>query len=104
METFFRDMQFAARRLRLAPAFALFAVASLALGIGVSTAIYSAVRTLLWMPLGIGQPIVGEPRSARPELGRPLVLPAKKRLLQYNFGHAGFFPWRACRVLGFYME
>jgi hypothetical protein len=39
METFVRDVRFAARRLRLAPAFALFAVASLALGIGVSTAI-----------------------------------------------------------------
>ena len=29
---------------------------SLALGIGVSTAIYSAVRTLLWMPSGIADP------------------------------------------------
>ena len=37
----------------MAPGFTLFAVVSLALGIGVSTAVYSAVRTLLWMPLGV---------------------------------------------------
>ncbi|HEY3884361.1 MAG TPA: ABC transporter permease [Vicinamibacterales bacterium] len=35
------------------PGFTLFAIGSLAVGIGVTTAIYSAVRTLLWMPLGV---------------------------------------------------
>jgi putative ABC transport system permease protein len=53
MATLLLDLRLAIRRLRLAPGFTLFAVASLALGIGVSTAIYSAVRTLLWTPLGI---------------------------------------------------
>src|SRR4051812_45140898 len=53
MEPLVRDIRLAARRLWQSPAFTLFAVASLALGIGVSTAVYSAVRTLLWMPLGI---------------------------------------------------
>jgi putative ABC transport system permease protein len=48
-----QDVKFALRRLRLSPGFTLFAVLSLALGVGVSTAIYSAVRTLLWMPMGI---------------------------------------------------
>jgi hypothetical protein len=48
------DVRLALRRLRMAPGFTLFAVASLALGIGVSTAIYSAVRTLLWIPLVAG--------------------------------------------------
>jgi len=43
----------ATRRLWRSPGFTLFAICSLALGIGVSTAIYSAVRTLLWMPLGV---------------------------------------------------
>jgi predicted permease len=58
MEPLVRDVRLALRRLRLSPAFTLFAVASLALGIGVSTAIYSAVRTLLWMPVGV--PHAGE--------------------------------------------
>jgi putative ABC transport system permease protein len=56
MESILRDVRLAARRLRLSPGFTVFAVVSLALGIGVSTAIYSAVRTLLWMPLGIAEP------------------------------------------------
>ena len=61
------DVRLALRRLRLVPAFTIFAVLSLALGIGVSTAIYSAVRTLLWMPLGIASPdelvIIHPPRG-----------------------------------------
>ena len=56
MEPITRDVRLAARRLRMAPGFTVFAVVSLALGIGVSTAIYSAVRTLLWTPLGIADP------------------------------------------------
>lgn len=56
MEPIIRDVRLAVRRLRMAPVFAVFAVVSLALGIGVSTAIYSAVRTLLWTPLGIAEP------------------------------------------------
>jgi hypothetical protein len=56
MDTPTRDVRFALRRLGQAPGFTVFAVVSLALGIGVSTAIYSAVRTLLWMPMGIAQP------------------------------------------------
>jgi predicted permease len=53
VEQILRDCRLAFRRLRMAPGFTLFAVVSLALGIGVSTAVYSAVRTLLWMPLGV---------------------------------------------------
>ena len=53
MDSLARDFRLALRRLRMAPIFTLFAVGSLALGIGVSTAIYSAVRTFLWMPLGV---------------------------------------------------
>ncbi|MDH4283636.1 MAG: ABC transporter permease, partial [Myxococcales bacterium] len=56
MEPIIRDVRLAVRRLRLAPGFTVFAILSLALGIGVSTAIYSAVRTLLWTPLGIAEP------------------------------------------------
>jgi hypothetical protein len=53
MEPILRDFRLALSRLRMAPGFTLFAVVSLALGIGVSTAIYSAVRTFFWMPLGV---------------------------------------------------
>ena len=56
MEAVLLDFRMALRRLRMAPGFTLFAIVSLALGTGVSTAIYSAVRTLLWMPAGIADP------------------------------------------------
>jgi putative ABC transport system permease protein len=56
MEQMARDFRLALRRLRMAPGFTVFAIVSLALGIGVSTAIYSAVRTLFWMPMGIADP------------------------------------------------
>jgi putative ABC transport system permease protein len=53
VEQIVREFRLAFRRLRMAPGFTIFAVASLALGVGVSTAVYSAVRTLFWMPLGV---------------------------------------------------
>ena len=56
MATLLTDLRLGMRRLRLRPGATLFSIASLAVGIGVSTAIYSAVRTLFWMPLGIAQP------------------------------------------------
>ena len=55
MEQVLRDFRLALRRLSRAPVFTMFAVASLALGLGVSTAIYSVVRTFFWMPLGVAQ-------------------------------------------------
>jgi putative ABC transport system permease protein len=53
MEPILADVRVALRRLWRAPGFTIFAVASLAAGIGVSTAIYSAVRTLVGMPAGV---------------------------------------------------
>ena len=51
------DLRYSLRRLAASPAFTLAAVASLALGIGATTAIYSIVHTLLVRPLaGIAEP------------------------------------------------
>ncbi len=48
-----RDLAHAVRRLRHAPGFALFAVATLALGIGITTAVYSIVHALLGPTPGV---------------------------------------------------
>ena len=47
------DLAIGARRLRASPGFAIFAVVTLALGIGATTAIYSMVRAVLGPPAGV---------------------------------------------------
>ena len=51
METFLQDLRFALRNLRRTPAFPLAAIATLALGVGATTAIFSTVNAALLRPL-----------------------------------------------------
>ena len=54
--TFLRDLRFAARQLRLAPGYTAAAIVTLALAIGASTAIFSAVYAVLLKPMPIREP------------------------------------------------
>ncbi len=50
------DLRYALRTLLRAPGFSLVAIATLAVGIGINTAIFSGVNALLWRPLSIDRP------------------------------------------------
>src|SRR6188768_1629701 len=51
MDTMIQDVQFALRQIRRTPMLSLFIAATLAVGIGVTAAIFSAVDTMLFRPL-----------------------------------------------------
>src|SRR6266852_3701433 len=56
MDRFAQDLRYAVRKLSAAPAFTLAAVATLAIGIGATTAIFSTVNATLLRPLPFAHP------------------------------------------------
>ncbi len=56
MEQIARDIRFALRRLTRRPLFTLVAIASLALGIGANSAIFTLVNAVVWRDAGFSQP------------------------------------------------
>src|SRR5262245_6617197 len=76
VETTMLDLQYAWRMLRKAPGFSAVAIATLALGIGANTAIFSVINAVLIEPLPFKDPsrlvVLWEEQARRP--GRPNVV------------------------------
>src|SRR6266480_488023 len=93
LETCWRDMRFAARRLWKNPGFTVVAVLTLALAIGAHSAIFSVVNSVLLQPLPYkdpGKPVYGSGRKSdlrahvsagRGAMGTPPVRAARLRVL-----------------------
>ena len=56
VENFWRDLRFALRSLRKTPGFTLIAILVIAVGIGVNTAVFSVINTVLLKPLTYPDP------------------------------------------------
>ena len=78
LESIGRDLRYAMRSLKSRPAFTLTVIATLALGIGANTAIFTLVDALLLRPLPVSHPeqlvIVGDPTQVNNNnVGAPLT-------------------------------
>ncbi len=87
-----KDVRYALRALRKSPAFSLVAIASLSLGIGANTAVFSLMDVLLIRPLPVAQPdrlaLVSLDRKSY-SFSHPLFLQLEER----NAAFSGIFAW-----------
>ena len=92
IESFTQDLRFAFRQLRKRLSFTVMVVATLALGIGAATAVFSLVDNILLHPLPFAQParIVALQSIKTPRAGTPTVT----AVLGSNISYPNFFDWR----------
>ena len=96
------DLRFAFRKLRESPAFTLIAVLTLALGIGLNTAIFSLINDLFLRPLPFKDParLVHMYSNARERKLLELAISAP-RFMMYREGQTIFEPFGAENVFAF---
>jgi putative ABC transport system permease protein len=85
MSTFTQDLRYAIRSLSRSPGFALAAVATLALGIGANTAVYSLVRGVLFRSLPFPAPerLVAL-KETNPSHGFPIIVASPPNYLDWK--------------------
>jgi predicted permease len=88
LATWLQDVRYAGRMLRRTPAFTTVAILTLALGIGGTVAIFSAVYTVLYKPL---------PLTTSQRLVVPVSVNAAKEQLRGSIPFADYMDWREQR-------
>ena len=96
-ETLFQDMRYALRLLRRTPLFTIAAIATLALGIGANTAIFTLIDAYLLRPLPVHEPSRLVQLTVDPQPGEePLSVfpfPVLGALARETRSVAGWFTW-----------
>lgn len=96
METILQDVKYALRQLVTQPSFSVVAVLTLALGIGISTALFSAIDAALLRPLPYPNPeqlvtlTVEEPRKGGPARIAPSMTDIRKDVWRQVARSPGF--------------
>ncbi|HMG87475.1 MAG TPA: ABC transporter permease [Terracidiphilus sp.] len=104
VRTFLADLRFAARQLRSHPGFAVVGILTLALGVGASTAIFSAINPILFKPLPYPHPgrilmIWSTYQGARSEVSFGTYLELAQR--SHSFDTIAIFePWHPAMTGG----
>jgi hypothetical protein len=96
LESLFQDLRYAARQLRKNPAFALFSIATLGIGIGSATAAFSILDPWLIRPLALKEP--GQLnhlwRTSAGHPTQPAFFFEYRDYLKFAKKHARFHPYR----------
>ena len=92
MDTLLQDIRYAARTLLRAPGFALAAILTLALGIGVNTAVFSLANAVLFRPADARDP--GSMARVYQNRWSPLSWQAFDYVRQHNRTFSGLFAER----------
>jgi predicted permease len=103
MNTMLNDLRFALRQLRRAPGFAFTVVLTLALSVGVATAVFCVIDTVILRPLPYAHPerIVSVEATSRSGYTQPASWPSYKDEREQSRAFsalAGFFPYTKIAV------
>src|SRR4051812_36614151 len=95
LDSILQDVRYAVRSLRLAPVFALVTIASLAMGIGANTAIFSLLNAVMLKTLPVNEP----QRLMKVSLGDndAFTNPIWEQIRDHQTAFDGVFAWSNIR-------